>query len=114
MEEKVRQAYLYDFYGELLNGHQRKIYEDFMFNDFSLSEIAEEENISRQGVSDLIRRCTRKLEDYEAKLRLLEKFLAVRADAARIHELSADFLKTKDEALIGQIETISNHMIDEL
>ena len=38
MEEKIEQAYLYDFYGELLNEHQRKIYEDFVFNDLSLGE----------------------------------------------------------------------------
>ena len=33
MEEKIEQAYLYDFYGELLNEHQRRIYEDFVFNE---------------------------------------------------------------------------------
>ena len=40
MEEKLQQAYLYDFYGELLNEHQRRIYEDFVFNDLFLGEIA--------------------------------------------------------------------------
>lgn len=55
MEEKLEQAYLYDFYGELLNEHQRQVYEDFVFNDLSLGEIASEEGISRQGVADLIR-----------------------------------------------------------
>ena len=53
MEEKIEQAYLYDFYGELLNEHQRRIYEDFVFNDLSLGEIADEEGISRQGVHDM-------------------------------------------------------------
>ena len=47
MEAKVEQAYLYDFYGELLNEHQRKIYEDFVFNDLSLGEIADEESADR-------------------------------------------------------------------
>ena len=42
VEEKLQQAYLYDFYGELLNEHQRRIYEDFVFNDLSLGEIAGE------------------------------------------------------------------------
>lgn len=59
MEEKLEQAYLYDFYGELLNEHQRQVYEDFVFNDLSLGEIASEEGISRQGVADLIKRCDR-------------------------------------------------------
>ena len=59
MEEKIEQAYLYDFYGELLNEHQRRIYEDFVFNDLSLGEIADEEGISRQGVHDMVKRCTK-------------------------------------------------------
>ena len=65
MEEKLQQAYLYDFYGELLNEHQRRIYEDFVFNDLSLGEIAGEEGITRQGVADMIKRCGKKLSDYE-------------------------------------------------
>ena len=68
MEEKLEQTYLYDFYGELLNEHQRQIYEDFVFNDLSLGEIASEEGISRQGVADMIKRCNNKLEAYEKKL----------------------------------------------
>ena len=63
MEEKLEQAYLYDFYGELLNEHQRQVYEDFVFNDLSLGEIASEEGISRQGVADRIKRCNKKLLD---------------------------------------------------
>ena len=45
MERIVEQTLLYDFYGELLTPHQRKIYEDVVFNDMSLSEIAEEQGI---------------------------------------------------------------------
>ena len=41
MEKIVEQGMLYDFYGELLTEHQRKIYEDVVLNDMSLSEIAE-------------------------------------------------------------------------
>ena len=86
MEEKLEQAYLYDFYGELLNEHQRQVYEDFVFNDLSLGEIASEEGISRQGVADLIKRCNKKLLDYEAKLHLVEKFMSIKSDIRRIHE----------------------------
>ena len=52
MEKIVAQGLLYDFYGELLTEHQRRVYEDVVFNDMSLSEIAEEQGISRQGVHD--------------------------------------------------------------
>ena len=52
MEKIVEQTLLYDFYGELLTDHQKEIYEDAVFNDLSLSEIANEQGISRQGVHD--------------------------------------------------------------
>ena len=53
MDKMLRQALLYDFYGELLTEHQKSIYEDFVLNDYSLSEIGEDRKISRQGVYDL-------------------------------------------------------------
>ena len=74
MESIVKQSLLYDFYGELLTEHQRNVYEDVIFNDMSLSEIAQEQGISRQGVHDLIKRCDRILAGYEEKLHLIEKF----------------------------------------
>ena len=83
MEEKLKQAYLYDFYGELLNERQRQIYEDFVFNDFSLGEIAGEEGISRQGVADMVKRCDKKLEDYEKKLHLVERFVYIKEEVQR-------------------------------
>ena len=74
MEKIVEQGLLYDFYGELLTEHQRHIYEGVVFNDMSLSEIAEEEGISRQGVHDLVKRCNKILAGYEEKLKLVQKF----------------------------------------
>ena len=71
MERIVEQALLYDFYGELLTEHQKKIYEAAIYNDLSLGEIAAEQGISRQGVHDLIRRCDKILVDYESKLHLV-------------------------------------------
>ena len=104
MEEKLEQAYLYDFYGELLNEHQRQVYEDFVFNDLSLGEIASEEGISRQGVADLIKRCNKKLLDYEAKLHLVEKFMSIKSDIKKSH----------NELLMNEIEAISNQILEEL
>lgn len=114
MEEKLEQAYLYDFYGELLNEHQRQIYEEFVFNDLSLGEIASQEGISRQGVSDMIKRCNKKLEAYEQKLHLVRKFVSIKAEVHRIHELTADFKKTHNEKLMKEIENISNQILEEL
>ncbi len=90
MTQRLWQAYLYDFYGELLNEHQRRVYEDFHFNDLSLGEIAEQAGISRQGVADMVRRSDRKLAGYEDKLHLVEKFLAIAEDAQQIEALADD------------------------
>jgi hypothetical protein len=114
VEEKLEQAYLYDFYGELLNEHQRRIYEDFVFNDLSLGEIAAEEGISRQGVCDLVKRCDKKLSDYETKLHLVERFVSVKQDVEQIHRLTRQFHETKDEQIIEQIAAISNAILEEL
>ena len=78
MEKFVEQTLLYDFYGELLTAHQRRIYEDVVLNDYSLSEVADELGISRQGVHDNIKRCNKALQDYEAKLHLVEKFVNIK------------------------------------
>ena len=83
MNEILEQTLLYDFYGELLTEHQKEIYEQFVLEDLSLSEIAEQAGISRQGVHDLVKRCQKTLEGYEAKLHLVEKFLSVRERLTR-------------------------------
>ncbi|MBO4981957.1 MAG: YlxM family DNA-binding protein [Lachnospiraceae bacterium] len=90
MEKIFEQALLYDFYGELLTPHQRSIYEDVIFNDMSLSEIAEEQGISRQGVHDLIRRCDKILQDYESKLHLVRRFSEAKEKIGQIVELTED------------------------
>ena len=114
METKIELAYLYDFYGELLSEHQRQIYEDFVLNDLSLGEIAAEEGISRQGVHDMVKRCSKKLMDYENKLHLVEKFLSVKEDVAQIHKLAQQMKESSDEKILLEIETISNQILEEL
>ena len=114
MEEKLKQAYLYDFYGELLNERQRQIYEDFVFNDFSLGEIAGEEGISRQGVADMVKRCDKKLEDYEKKLHLVERFVQIKEEVQRIQKLTTEFQVTRDFHIMNEIENISGQILEEL
>ena len=84
MEKLVEQGLLYDFYGELLTEHQREIYEDAVYQDMSLSEIAEEHGISRQGVHDLIKRCDKLLLGYEKKLHLVERFSRIKDKIEKI------------------------------
>ncbi|MCI8664414.1 MAG: YlxM family DNA-binding protein [Hungatella sp.] len=112
MEKIVRQGLLYDFYGELLTKHQRRIYEDVVFNDLSLSEIAQEQGITRQGVHDLVRRCDRILEGYEDKLHLVEKFQQTKELAGQIQNLLSRYLKEQDSALLQQAKEAAEKIVE--
>lgn len=113
MDEIFKQSLLYDFYGELLTTHQKEIYEQFIVEDLSLSEIAKDAGISRQGVHDLIKRCNKILEEYEEKLHLVEKFLSVKDKVHQINELLEE-AKADESKLIKQIRKISGEIIEEL
>ena len=88
MERILEQALLYDFYGELLTAHQKQVYEDVILNDYSLSEVADDLGITRQGVHDMIKRCNKLLEVYEGKLHLVEKFISLREQVGRIQRIA--------------------------
>ena len=94
MEKIVKQGLLYDFYGALLNDHQRSIYESVVYDNMSLSEIASEHGISRQGVHDLIKRCDKSLEEFENKLHLVERFMAIKDEVETI-EIKAESAEIK-------------------
>ena len=114
MEKIYEQTMLYDFYGELLTDHQRSIYEDVVYNDMSLGEIAEERGISRQGVHDLIRRCNRILQEYESKLHLVERFAKAKETVMEIRRLadSGDSTGESDRADIADSAGITDADLD--
>ncbi|MCL7746438.1 putative DNA-binding protein [Halalkalibacter sp. MEB205] len=74
LDKTFRMNYLFDFYQSLLTQKQRKYMSLYYLDDFSLGEIAEEFEVSRQAVYDNIKRTEAMLEDYEKKLMLLSKF----------------------------------------
>ena len=107
MEKFVQQTLLYDFYGELLTERQQQVYESVVLEDYSLSEVAENLGISRQGVHDMIKRCNHTLEEYESRLHLVEKFLCIRKQVQKIKELAVGYNA-------GEITEISNKILEEL
>ena len=115
MDRIVEKSLLFDFYGELLTPHQRSIYEDAVYNDLSLGEIAEEKGISRQGVHDLIKRCDKALEEYEDKLHLVQKFTKARERIEQIVALTQE--EAGDQAgmeeRMQKIRTLSRELMEE-
>lgn len=107
MEKFVEQTLLYDFYEELLTERQQQVYESVVLEDYSLSEVAEDLGISRQGVHDMIKRCNHTLEEYESRLHLVEKFLCIRKQVQKIKELAVGYNA-------GEITEISNKILEEL
>lgn len=73
MEKNLRVALLLDYYGELLGDKQRRLVDAYYNGDLSLSEISENEGITRQGVRDGIKRAETFLIDCEEKLGLIER-----------------------------------------
>ena len=73
MDKTIYYNNLYDYYGNLLTDKQKIYYEDYYFNDLSLSEIAENNNVSRNAVHNQLKIAIEKLEFYEEKLKLLDK-----------------------------------------
>ena len=111
VNEILEQALLFDFYGELLTEHQKEIYGQFIQEDLSLGEIAKEAGISRQGVHDLIRRCTQTLKGYEEKLHLVEKFVSLKEKVGEIRKIA----KTREsDPDMEEIEEISARILEEL
>lgn len=75
MEEKVKISMLCQLYGKLLTKKQFEFIEDYYNNDLSLSEIAENNNITRQAVRDIIKKGEKKLFEYEEKLMFMKRML---------------------------------------
>ena len=87
-EKNLNVGYLLDFYGELLPERKRSVLDMYYNEDFSLSEIADEIGISRQGVRNIIKKSENELFFYEEKLGLAKKLLTVEKYSDSLCELA--------------------------
>ena len=81
-------AYLFDFYADLLTEKQRDYLDLYYHQDLSLSEIAENEGITRQGVRDVIGRAEGSLRRIEDRLGFVTRFGRLEADMEQVTELA--------------------------
>ena len=116
IDDVIQTSLLYDFYGSLLTDRQREVMELYYGENLSLSEIAAEFSISRQGVHDMVRRCQRILEGYEEKLQLVEKFVSIKEKVHEIDRILETYgnKKTDTKKMIADIRRIADKIIEEL
>lgn len=87
LEKTEHMVILIDFYGPLLTDKQQQVLNLYYENDWSLSEIAESLNVTRQAVFDILKRAEYSLLEYEKKLKLVEKFNYTRIKLQELYEL---------------------------
>ena len=104
---------LYDFYGALLKENNRRIFAAYIQEDYSISEIAGEMEISRQAVHDAVKRITKQLKGYEEKLGLLERFEQQRSEMRRLHECLQEMNISETDPRGQEIFQILSKIIEE-
>ncbi|MBR3511718.1 MAG: putative DNA-binding protein [Clostridia bacterium] len=110
MEDKVKICILLDIYENLLTEKQRELLNDYYNNDLSLSEIAENEGITRQAVRDNLKKGENNLLEYESKLSLM-KNMQDREKLASDIEKILEKIPNIDESQLEKIKNTLNKMI---
>lgn len=118
MAKNLEISLLFDFYGDMLTEKQRDVVELYYNDDLSLSEIAENEGITRQGVRDSIKRAEAQLLEMEERLGLARRFRdmrdgleAIRAAAQDIKEYNEKFSHSREIAeRAGRILDLSEEL----
>ncbi len=123
MAKNLQITVLLDFYGDMLTDKQREVVENYYNDDLSLSEIAEERDITRQGVRDAIKRSEALLVDMEERLGLAKRFkvmhdkLAYICDCAlEIGDINENMGENKNEEIenaVAQIISAASELVNE-
>ena len=103
MEEKVKISMLCQLYGKLLTKKQFEFIDDYYNNDLSLSEIAENHNITRQAVRDIIKKGEKKLFEYEEKLMFMKRMLN---QEKRIEKALSELTKIQKDSSDKQVVSV--------
>ena len=119
--QAYRMAMLYDFYGDLLTDRQKEFYDLYYNEDLSLAEIAENYDISRQGVRDVIVRAEAAMTEIEDKTHLIRRFHEMHKQLTQIkqavEQLQAinnnDYQDRDMEVLLQQISDLTEKLYEE-
>jgi predicted DNA-binding protein YlxM (UPF0122 family) len=114
VERLVRTGLLYDFYGGLLTEKQQRVMELYFLENWSLAEIAATEGVSRQAVHDLLQRSEKTIEEFEAKLGLLERYSRQQAILVTIKDRLQRLLAgniSQDSLLSEELQRINEQIL---
>ena len=84
VEENIKLAKLFDAYGTLLSKGQQEVLSSYLYDDFTVSEIAENLKVSRQAIMDSVTKAEKKLYSYEEKLGFLKKIEVLESENDKI------------------------------
>ena len=114
VEKKLRSAVLFSFYGELLSPNQREMARMYFEEDLSLSEIAAQMDVSRQGVHDAVTRATRELISFEETLGLYARFQRTEEHLRECQTLLRDITAVNgSEEKLSAVKKLVDRMLSE-
>ena len=111
MEKKIELGMLCEIYGNLLTEKQKEVINDYANQDLSLTEIAENNNITRQAVNYIVKKGETKLLEYEQKLGIMKKQLETEK---QIQNILSELSKITDNSSDKKVERILNSVRKEL
>lgn len=111
MEKNVQISMLCEIYGKLLTKKQLSILQDYYDKDLSLSEIAQNQNITRQAVRDIIKKGENKLFEIEEKLEIMKKTFK---QEEKIAIILSELTKIQKRSTDKQVAEILTHVKKEL
>lgn len=111
MEKKVEVSILWEIYGKLLTEKQCEFIEDYYNNDLSLSEIAENNEITRQAVRDILKKGEKKLFEYEEKLGIMKRTLN---QEKKMEKVLSELTKIQNNYSDKEIANVLEHIKKEL
>ena len=112
-DDRIRFCSLYEIYGALLTEKQRQCLELYFCEDYSLAEVAEEMQVSRQAIHDLLRRVEQTLEHYETMLGFLQRMEKTRRLTVEAAAILDNAAKKRKDTELSRLREILEELNDE-
>lgn len=110
--QAYRMTMLFDFYGEILTDRQKEFYDLYYNEDLSLGEIAENYDITRQGVRDVIVRAEATLTELEEKTGLIKRFHTMHSQLEQVHQDAEKLVELASHADNDEAELLARRVLD--